>query len=506
MALDEVLLKEVGEGNSPPTVRFLQFKPAAALVGYNQDVSLEIREDYCRENGLGINRRLTGGGAIFFQESDLGWEIFGEIGGPPFEGSYEHILQRICSAAAGAISGLGVEATFRPRNDIEVMGRKISGTGGASLGKGLMFQGTLLVNNDIETFVRALRIPVEKLKKREIESLLDRVCFLNDLLGYPMAQNQIKEILARGFSEQLNISLKRGGLTAGEEERLQETLPLYSSDKWIRAKSRRKYDKEPIRSILQTSAGTIRVHLWLDSGGRRIEKALISGDFFANPPRLVHDLEAFLKGLKLERESLKDDLFRFMDAYNGAILGVGAREIAEAIARAADRLSLVSLGFSISEANQLFFVNTDPMEYRDWEAGWLLLPYCSKDLDCQYRAAPGCDECGECEIGTGVGLGRSLGMTPVTIQSFEHLMTVLERDCNGREALYVGSCCEAFYSKHQKEMERINARGVLVNLDSTTCYDLGKGTLAYNGEFDNKTALNLDLMEKVLRTLNGTPE
>ena len=82
-------------------------------------------------------------------------------------------------------------------------------------------------------------------------------------------------------------------------------------------------------------------------------------------------------------------------------------------------------------------------------------------------------------------------------------MQVLSQECQDRDGMYVGSCCEAFYAKHQQEMEQIRARGILVNLDSTTCYDLGKGTDAYKGRFDNKTFLNLVLIEKTLRHLNG---
>jgi lipoate-protein ligase A len=75
MALDEVLTIRAGKGLSPPTLRFLQFSPDAALVGYNQQVARELRVDYCRENGIDLNRRITGGGALLFQSSALGWEL-----------------------------------------------------------------------------------------------------------------------------------------------------------------------------------------------------------------------------------------------------------------------------------------------------------------------------------------------------------------------------------------------------------------------------------------------
>ena len=165
MALDEIILEEVASGRSPLTMRFLQFDPPAVLVGHRQDVEREVRLDFCREHGIHVNRRITGGGAIYFQSSALGWELFGPAGFGPFRGPYEQILNRIGQAGAEALGLLGLPAAFRPRNDIEVEGRKISGTGGAALERGLMFQGTLLIENEMELFLKSLRVPVEKLKK-----------------------------------------------------------------------------------------------------------------------------------------------------------------------------------------------------------------------------------------------------------------------------------------------------------------------------------------------------
>ena len=83
----------------------------------------------------------------------------------------------------GVYPVLGVDAQFRPRNDIEVDGRKISGTGGAFDGDALMYQGTLLIQFDVEKMLRVLRIPAEKLSDKAIASARERVANLADLLG-----------------------------------------------------------------------------------------------------------------------------------------------------------------------------------------------------------------------------------------------------------------------------------------------------------------------------------
>jgi len=503
MALDKIILDEVGSQASPPTIRFLQFKPAAALVGYHQDVDQEIRRNFCYSHGIDINRRHTGGGAILFQESALGWEIFGRPGSAAFQGTYETILNRICATAASAISRLGVPARFRPRNDIEVNGRKISGTGGMTISGGFMFQGTLLIENEIELFLQALRVPVEKLKKREIESLMERICFLSDILKPAPSVQGIKEAMAKEFADSLRIDLVPGHLTDAERTRLKEEVGYFQSTAWITARSRPKDEGEPIRSITQTEAGTLRVHLWLAPGGRRIRQALIAGDFFAVPSRLVHDLEAALVGIRAEKKELEAAVGSFFGQYSGRIIGIDPETVARAVSSAGERLLLMREDFSRIEINELFLLNLSPENLSMHKPRWLLLPYCSKNLDCAYRRVPGCDECGNCEIGEGFALARSFAMDPITVQSFEHLMEVLRNKCAGEHGMYVGSCCEAFYSKHQREIERVNARGVLVNLDSTTCYDLGKGMDAYRGNFDNKTSLNLPLIEKTIRRLNA---
>jgi hypothetical protein len=59
---------------------------------------------------------------------------------------------------------------------------------------------------------------------------------------------------------------------------------------------------EPAQASASVAAasGTIRLDLFVEGSGEpRIREALISGDFFATPPRAVLDLEAALRGVPL---------------------------------------------------------------------------------------------------------------------------------------------------------------------------------------------------------------
>ena len=314
---------------------------------------------------------------------------------------------------------------------------------------------------------------------------------------------QIKQTMAAGFSDELGIGLVPEPLTAREIRRLREETAYFEGSEWIMSRSRPPHEGEPIRSICQTEAGTMRVHLWLAPGGKRVRQALISGDFFAVPGRVVHDLEAALVGESIDPTALRERVISFFRQCDGEIPGIGAGKVADAVAAAGERRLLIDENLSGCEVNELFLLNLSPREIYTHRPRWLLLPYCSKNLDCDFRKIQGCEECGRCDIGECFGLARSLDIEPITIQSFEHLMETLRYKCADSDGIYVGSCCEAFYSKHQREMEQVNARGILVNLDSTTCYDLGKGSRAYQGLFDNKTSLNLELISKTLRQLHA---
>ena len=61
--------------------------------------------------------------------------------------------------------------------------------------------------------LRALRIPVEKLKAKEIDSVKERVTCLRWELGRTPGTTEIKAALARGFERGLGIRLVPAGLT-----------------------------------------------------------------------------------------------------------------------------------------------------------------------------------------------------------------------------------------------------------------------------------------------------
>ncbi len=204
IAFDAALIEERQANRIPDTIRFLRFPPTA-LIGRHQDLSREVNLNYCAENGVGTVRRMTGGGAIYLDEGQLGWELVFHRSSLGIA-ALPDLAREICSAAAAGLSRLGVAASFRPRNDIEVDGRKISGTGGFFDGDTLIYQGTVLVDMNAQQMVKALNIPEAKLAKRKLDSAAERVVTLKELLGEQTPDVEtIKDALVRGFTECFGI-------------------------------------------------------------------------------------------------------------------------------------------------------------------------------------------------------------------------------------------------------------------------------------------------------------
>jgi lipoate-protein ligase A len=95
-------------------------------------------------------------------------------------------------------------------------------------------------------------------------------------------------------------------------------------------------------------------------------------------------------------------------------------------------------------------------------------------------------------------MAKSFGMDFLTIQNYEDLEATLYRLKRSGIQGFIGSCCEPFYGKHRPDFERIGLPGILIDVERSTCYDLGREKEAMKGQFENQTHLNLRLLKRVL--------
>ena len=297
IAFDQALIDARKTGAIPDTIRFLRFPPTA-LIGRHQALSREIKLDHCRAHGIGVVRRITGGGALYFDEGQLGWELVfnrATLG----IGALAELTREICEAAAAGLSRLGIAAKYRPRTDIEVGGRKLGGTGGFFDQETLFYQGTVLVDLNPADMLAALNVPEAERAKRALDSAAQRVVTLKELLGTAPSIEAIKDALLAGFAERLGITPVAGAITA-EEEALAAKVhdEEIGTDAFVAEIDDPGADAEVLSASHAGAGGGITAYARLEGPrGDRIREVLITGDFFVTPPRTVFDLEGALRGV-----------------------------------------------------------------------------------------------------------------------------------------------------------------------------------------------------------------
>jgi len=338
IAFNRALLESRQAEEAPSTLRFLRFTPSA-LLGFHQSAAQELNLDYCRAHSVAIQRRITGGGAIYFDETQLGWELYlqrSELGCTDMQA----ISHRICTAAARGIQTLGVNAQYRPRNDIEVNGRKISGTGGAFDGDALMFQGTLLLQFDVEKMLRVLRIPAEKLSDKAIASARERVANMAELLGSPPELKVVQQHLAAAFAAEFDVIFTPGELTAQEQARFDLALTEIDCDDWVYLQSHSETERPVLEATMKFPAGLVTVRVNYDQARGRLQQVWFSGDFFVSPRRTIADLEAALRDS--DARAVRHNVAAFFATRQVDMLGLCADDLSAVIEAALAQQAVAS--------------------------------------------------------------------------------------------------------------------------------------------------------------------
>lgn len=231
MALDEAIARCVGEGASPPTLRFYGWSPRAVSLGYFQEALEEVDVDFCRREGIEIVRRITGGGAVIHAEGELTYSFTVRDDGSYVSADIEESYRRICEPIVMSIRRLGANAEFRPINDIEIGGKKVSGNAQTRRFGAVLQHGTLLLSID-HSLLRALRPRIEKLRDKGVSGVGGRVTALKEVFGVEPKRELVAEVVAEEFGRSFRLELREGSITSNEAALANNLIGKYKSEEW----------------------------------------------------------------------------------------------------------------------------------------------------------------------------------------------------------------------------------------------------------------------------------
>ena len=277
-------------------------------VGVHQEIAREVDEDYCASANLPVVRRKVGGGAVYLDRNQMFFHFIYPRGKAPQYAA--NLYPLFCEPAVRTYRELGVAAEYRPINDIQVKGRKIGGTGAASIGEATVMVGSFMFDFDTATMARCLKVPSEKFRDKLKTTLDDYMTTMTRELSTLPSREDVKARFLRNCEAVLDVTAVVDKPTAAEEEAIAEQEALLSDADWTQRQGRKfvalgvkiSAGTHLTESTHKAPGGLIRAHLLAQDGV--VADLMLSGDYTCLPVDGADRLAAALTGTRLEAEAL----------------------------------------------------------------------------------------------------------------------------------------------------------------------------------------------------------
>ena len=170
LSLVEYLTKEqelVGTVQEPTL--FTWVVAPTVIYGRHQSAEVEVNKQYCRQKGITIVQRKSGGGCVYADEGNLMISLVSP------SAHNEDVFAQFLNMISGALNEAGLPAVTTEHNDILIDGKKVSGCACYTTSTGTIVHGTLLFDVDLEALEQAITPTNAKLAKHGVASVRQRV-------------------------------------------------------------------------------------------------------------------------------------------------------------------------------------------------------------------------------------------------------------------------------------------------------------------------------------------
>ena len=181
LAMEEYEARHMQE----PDCFFMWQVAPTVIFGRNQVVENEVNLDYCREHDIRVVRRKSGGGCVYADMDNLMLSMVTDGDNVGFT------FNRFVTMIQLALHKIGVTATSTAHNDIMIGDRKVCGTAFYQLPGRSIVHSTMLYDTNMQHMLNAITPSAEKLEKKGIQSVRQRITLLKD--HTPLSLDEIKQ-------------------------------------------------------------------------------------------------------------------------------------------------------------------------------------------------------------------------------------------------------------------------------------------------------------------------
>ncbi|GIO45075.1 lipoate--protein ligase [Paenibacillus apis] len=266
------------------------------IIGKHQNTIEEINQEYVKENGIQVVRRLSGGGAVYHDLGNLNFSFITKDDGQSF-----HNFRKFTEPVVEALRSLGVNAELSGRNDLQVGEQKISGNAQFST-RGRMFShGTLMFNLNLDDVQASLHANPEKFKSKSTKSVRSRVANILSFMDKDMTIEEFRGELLRHIFGMEPKDVPQYKLKEEDWNKIHEiSRDRYKNWDWNYGLS----PESNVKHAKKFPVGIIDLRMNIKDG--YIQGIKIYGDFFGVGD--VTDIEDKLRGLRYEEHDVRSAL------------------------------------------------------------------------------------------------------------------------------------------------------------------------------------------------------
>lgn len=286
-------------------------------LGCHQDAKKEVEIDFLAENGIPVFRREVGGGAVYLDRGQLFYQLVLRADRPDVPKDKDGFYRKFLGPVVDTFRDFGIEAEFKPVNDIIVGEKKISGNGAAEINGMVILVGNFIIDFNYDMMAKSLRVPDEKFRDKVKMGMEARLTTMGRELGTAPTIEALSARLVERYTPLLGEFTEREIDAELRAEALRLWDDQFSQPDWVTENDKR----ESLRSVKIAEGTNVVQRVYKAPGGLirataleidgRLHNVHLSGDFFVFPSNSLPALEAELEGVAADAAAIEARITAF---------------------------------------------------------------------------------------------------------------------------------------------------------------------------------------------------
>ncbi len=268
----------------------------------------------CRELNIPVMRREVGGGAVLLDRFQVFYQLILRRGSKYLPFKVEDAYKKFSKPVINTYKRLGIETLYKPINDIVVArnGRKISGQGGADIGKSFVFVGNILLRFNTRLMAELFRVQDESFREKLLRGLEENISWVERETRKLPLYEEVESVLVDEFSRCIDFE--------GEDRVPEEVIQLadrlkteLTSEEVLLEDTGRKHRAIKIKeglfvrnAVLRTEKVLIKAEVLIRDG--KIESVKLYGDIPPGFGASIRKLEDLLRGTPFQEGRIREKL------------------------------------------------------------------------------------------------------------------------------------------------------------------------------------------------------